>query len=114
MAETAATSVPTPEPSQSEAQKRQLEIENLKLDIDSKLHLQKFGVMLQLLPLVTVLVAVFGGVVSLWQYWSQQKQHQQELSDIAQREFMKPSARETIESLCRSFWGGCDHCFNRR
>jgi hypothetical protein len=90
MAEAAASPVPNPEPSQSEAQKLQLEIENLKLDIDSKFHLRKFGVLLQLLPLFTVLVAVFGGVFSLWQYWSQQKQHQQELSDIAQREFMKP------------------------
>jgi len=78
------------EQTQAELQKIQLEIENLKLDIDSKEHLRKFGIVLQLLPLLTVIVAICGVVFSLWQFRSQQEDHQKELSDIAQREFMKP------------------------
>jgi hypothetical protein len=73
-----------------ELEKIQLEIENLKLEISGRRRLAGFDLGLQLLQTITVFVAIAGFAISLYHYKSEQRQHQQDSVEAAQREFMKP------------------------
>jgi hypothetical protein len=97
-----------PLPSEVELQKLRLEVQKLQIEIASAEKLQRLNMFLQLLPTVTVLVAVLGLVFTVWQYRSEQQERRTAIEaqsakdkverderarkdgDAAQREFMKP------------------------
>jgi|SRR5882672_1752572 len=80
-----------------ELQKLRLEVLKLQIDVASSEKLQRLNLVLQVLPTVTVLLAVIGFVFTVWQYRSEQQERRAATvlqstkdSESAQREFMKP------------------------
>jgi hypothetical protein len=80
-----------------ELRKLELEVEKLKLDITSSARIQRFDLVLRLMPALTIMVTVLGFVFTVWQYSHEQARaraaaERQSVRDAEarQREFMKP------------------------
>lgn len=80
-----------------ESRKLELEVEKLSLDVASKRRLQRYELVLRLMPSLTIMVTVLGFGFSVWQYSSEQAKGREAAerqaireAEASQREFMKP------------------------
>jgi type II secretory pathway pseudopilin PulG len=80
-----------------ESRKLELEVQKLTLDVASARRIQRFELVLRLMPSLTILVTVLGFAFSVWQYSSDQAKGREAAerqavreAEASQREFMKP------------------------
>lgn len=80
-----------------DSRKLELEIEKLALDVASAREVQRFNLVLRLMPSLTIMVTVLGFGFSVWQYSSEQSKGREAAerqavrdAEASQREFMKP------------------------
>ena len=82
---------------QLEARKLELEVEKLSLDEAAARRIQRFELVLQLMPSLTIIVTVLGFAFTVWQYTNEQAANRAAAerqavrdAEASQREFMKP------------------------